>query len=45
LAGAERIFFTRYDLDDSRTDMSQKGSDSTYPSAEKYQELIESFSK
>jgi len=44
-AGAERIFFTRYDLDDSRTDMSQKGTASTYPSAEKYRELIASFTK
>ncbi len=44
-AGAERIFFTRYGFDDTRTDMSQKNASGTYPSSQKYLELIESFSK
>lgn len=44
-AGAERIFFTRYNFDDSRTDMSKKTGPSTYPSAEKYQEIIKEFSE
>ncbi len=41
-AGAERIFFTRYQFDDFRTDMSQQTADGSYPSAQKYKELIES---
>jgi len=45
-AGAERIFFTRNQFDDFRTDMSVKtDSGGAYPSSEKYRELIESFSK
>jgi hypothetical protein len=42
-AGAERIFFTRYTFDDFRKDMSEKTGAGTYPSAKKYQELIDSF--
>lgn len=44
-AGAQRIFFTRYNFDDFRTDMSKKTEAGSYPSAKKYKELIESFSK
>ncbi|MCL5410282.1 MAG: glycosyl hydrolase [Patescibacteria group bacterium] len=40
-AGAVRIFFTRYTFDDFRSDMSKKTGPSTYPSAEKYKEMIE----
>jgi len=40
MAGAERIFFTRYDFDDTRTDMSKIGEKSNYPSVEKYQTII-----
>jgi len=40
-AGVERIFFTRDDFGDTRTDMSKMNAGSEYPSAEKYQELIE----
>jgi len=44
-AGAEKIFFTRNQFDDFRTDMSTKGSSgNAYPSAEKFRELIESLS-
>jgi len=42
-AGAERIFFTRYEFDDFRTNMSQKTAKSSYPSAEKYMEIIEKY--
>jgi len=42
-AGAERIFFTRYTFDDFRTDMSQKNKPGSYPSLEKYKEIIESY--
>ena len=42
-AGAKRIFFTRYTFDDFRKDMSKKTGAGTYPSAKKYQELIDSF--
>ena len=44
-AGTKRIFFTRYTFDDFRKDMSEKTGASTYPSAEKYKELIDSFAK
>ncbi|MFA6082448.1 MAG: glycosyl hydrolase [Patescibacteria group bacterium] len=40
-AGAERIFFTRYTFDDFRTDMSKTNSGGTFPSAEKYLEIIQ----
>jgi len=43
-AGAAKIFFTRYELDDTRTDMSKKSEGGTYPSAEKYAEIIKSSS-
>lgn len=43
-AGAERIFFTRYNFDDFRTDMSQKTGASSYDSTAKYRELAESLS-
>jgi hypothetical protein len=42
-AGAERIFFTRYTFDDFRTDMSQKSKPGSYPSLEKYREIIENY--
>lgn len=42
-SGAEKIFFTRYDFDDFRTDMSKTASKSSYPSAEKFMEIIESY--
>jgi len=42
-AGAERIFFTRYSFYDFRSDMSDKTTASSYPSSEKYLELIEGY--
>ncbi|MFA6423153.1 MAG: hypothetical protein WCW17_01725 [Patescibacteria group bacterium] len=42
-AGAERIFFTRDDFGDTRTDMSKINTASDYPSAEKYREIIKSY--
>jgi hypothetical protein len=39
-AGAERIFYTRYNFDDFRTDMSKINGPSNYPSSEKYQTII-----
>jgi hypothetical protein len=42
-AGAERIFFTRYNFDDFRSDMSQKTAATSYPSAEKYKEIIATY--
>jgi len=43
-AGAQRIFFTRDDFGDTRTDMSKLNTGSDYPSTEKYREIIQSFS-
>lgn len=43
-AGAQRIFFTRDDFGDTRTDMSKINSTSSYPSSEKYREIINSYS-
>jgi len=42
-AGAERIFFTRYDFADTRTDMSKNAGPSDYPSSEKYRDIIKSY--
>lgn len=42
-AGAERIFFTRYEFDDNRKDMSEKSSGGAYPSAEKYRDIIKLY--
>lgn len=42
-AGAQKIFYTRYDFDDFRTDMSQKTKAGNYPSQEKYQEIFNNF--
>ncbi len=42
-AGAQRIFFTRYELDDTRKDMSEKSSGGTYPSGEKYRDIIKLY--
>jgi len=42
-AGAQRIFFTRYDFADIRTDMSKTSAPSDYPSSEKYREIIKSY--
>lgn len=44
-AGAQRIFYTRDQFDDMRTDMSQKSDGGTYPSVEKFQELFGEFTK
>lgn len=45
LAGAEKIFFTREDFGDTRTDMSKITPSSNYPSAEKYRDIIKSYFK
>lgn len=42
-AGAQRIFFTRYEFDDTRKDMSEKSSGGTYPSGEKYRDIIKLY--
>lgn len=42
-AGAERIFYTRYQFDDTRTDMSKLSTGGNYPSAQKYRELFDSY--
>lgn len=42
-AGAQRVFYTRYQFDDTRTDMSQKSDAGIYPSAQKYQDIFGSF--
>jgi hypothetical protein len=42
-AGAERIFFTSGIFDDSRTDLSQMGGEGTYPSEEKFREIVKLF--
>lgn len=42
-AGAQKIFYTRYDFDDFRTDMSQKTKAGDYPSQEKYQEIFNNY--
>jgi len=44
-AGAQRIFFTRDDFGDTRTDMSKLNSGSSYPSTEKFREIINNFSQ
>ncbi|MFA4817116.1 MAG: hypothetical protein WC608_00130 [Parcubacteria group bacterium] len=42
-AGAERIFFTGDIFDDQRTDLSQIGNVGTYPSEEKFREIVKLF--
>jgi hypothetical protein len=42
-AGAERIFFTRYEFDDIRKNMSEKSSGGAYPSGEKYRDIIKLY--
>lgn len=42
-AGAEKIFYTRYNFDDMRTDMTEKSTVGNYPSTQKYKEMFESL--
>lgn len=42
-AGAERIFFTGDIFDDQRTDLSQIGNAGTYPSEEKFRDIVKLF--